>query len=119
MLRRPATTARPVSSPTSRTAASSTCSPSCSLPLGNDQSSYLGRWMTTVSTPPSSRGRQTAPPPARTSPTPDSLGAVTRAPHDHRLVVPLPNAHPLRVAAELPALHAGRHRQVEVLLELG
>ena len=49
---RPAETSRtPVSSSTSRTAAVRTCSPSVSLPLGSDQSSYLGRWISAISRP--------------------------------------------------------------------
>src|SRR5690348_2794759 len=113
----------PVSSATSRTAAVSPCSPSSSLPLGSDQSSYLGRWMTAVSTPPPSVGRQTAPPPARISgwapsEVAGSFGAVTGAPHEHRLEVPLADAGPLGVAAQLPAPHAGRHGQVEDLVQL-
>ena len=39
----------PVSSATSRTAAAAPCSPGSSLPLGKDQSSYLGRWTSSTS----------------------------------------------------------------------
>ena len=54
--------ADPVSSSTSRTAASSSLSPASSFPFGNDQSSYAGRWTTRISSTPSSgdagRGRR-------------------------------------------------------------
>src|SRR3954447_11118360 len=65
----PSRTRRPVSSSTSRTAAATAVSPRSSLPLGNDQSSYAGRW--TSRTLPL---RRTTAPAARTSPGLDADG---------------------------------------------
>ena len=47
----PRRTSTPVSSATSRTAAVVACSPGSSFPLGNDQSSYLGRWTSSTRLP--------------------------------------------------------------------
>src|SRR5439155_12180923 len=61
---------------TSRTAAASTCSPGSSLPLGSDQSSYLGLWTEATSVPaPPGRGRHSAAPAACTATSFDDGGA--------------------------------------------
>ena len=72
-------TAIPVSSSTSRTAATTMGSPGSALPLGHDQSRYRGRWTMrtsmsagstaspTTSTRPGSAKRQTSAPAERTS----------------------------------------------------
>src|SRR3954470_20681937 len=65
--RGPSTGRTHVSSHTSRTAVSRMCSPVSLLPLGSDQSSYLGRWTsrTSASCAGSAGGRQIAAPAAR------------------------------------------------------
>ena len=57
----------PVSSATSRSAASRHSSSGWSLPFGSDQSSYFGLWTTATSFPPPSRSRTTTPPAASIS----------------------------------------------------
>src|SRR5688500_3771361 len=57
----------PVSSSTSRTAASSSVSPEFIFPLGSVQSSYFGRWTSAISRTPPLPVRHTRPPAARTS----------------------------------------------------
>src|SRR5690606_17892526 len=57
---------KPVSSRTSRRAASSSDSPGSTLPLGSVQSSYRGRWTTSTSMAPRGVTRQTRPPAALT-----------------------------------------------------
>src|SRR5712691_12906760 len=54
--RGPSTGRTQVSSHTSRTAVSRMCSPGSLLPLGSDQSSYLGRCTTRTSASPAPRG---------------------------------------------------------------
>src|SRR5690348_1667830 len=65
--RGPSTGRTHVSSHTSRTAVSRMCSPASLLPLGSDQSSYVGRWTsrTSASSAGSAAGRQIAAPAAR------------------------------------------------------
>ena len=55
---RPSEQTRPVSSSTSRTAHSSSLSPGSTLPFGNVQSSYCGRWTRSTSTSLPRRGRR-------------------------------------------------------------
>src|SRR3954469_22224599 len=114
MLRRPTTTVSPVSSPTSRTAACSECSPGSSLPLGRDQSSYFGRRTTAVSSDPSAADRQTAPPAASTS----SAGLLTGLPHQVEVEVALAARRPRAVGMQLPAADVRCHGGVEEGLQV-
>src|ERR687895_97678 len=77
----------PVSSSTSLTAANRMCSPLLGLPLGKDQSSYLGRWITAISIPTPS-WRQSTAPAARVMSSGSSIhGPPSSGPHQEALDV--------------------------------
>src|SRR6266404_4068845 len=80
--------AAPASSPTSRVAVTGSGSPGSTLPLGNDQSSYLARCTSRISAP-SGPGRQATAPAARismSSPGGSSIGGPAPALADQALL---------------------------------
>src|SRR5881275_3581520 len=115
--RGPSTGRTHVSSHTSRTAVSRMCSSGSLLPLGSDQSSYLGRWTsrTSASSAESAGGRQIAAPAARVAsvigradpPFPDQ-GLLHVAQWIGGFVPAVPGPVPVRVQppARRPVVHA-------------
>src|SRR5439155_6221496 len=114
--RGPSTGRTQVSSHTSRTAVSRMCSSGSLLPLGSDQSSYLGRWTsrTSASSAGSAGGRQIAAPAASVAsvigradpPLPDQglLHIAQRIP-GFVPVVPGPVPVPVQPPARSPVVH--------------
>src|SRR5712691_3518670 len=115
--RGPSTGRTQVSSHTSRTAVSRMCSSGSLLPLGSDQSSYVGRWTsrTSASSAGAAGGRQIAAPAARVAsvigradpPFPDeSLLHVAQRIPGFVPAVPVPVPVRVQPPARSPVVHA-------------